>query len=503
MDLKKRINYQWQMFIPLVTTLWVVLIGMAIWQFHTEKSYREDQLREQISMISGRIVSAYEQDKNPLPFIQFVSRYYTQNQLYKDLRISVYLDGVLYFNTGDVIAMAEEDRRRTIGIYTESDNPSETTQIAEIEDTDDFYTAIKRSGDERLLVYTLLPIDSEIIKASLPNYSVFFIFLAIAIVMTVAAYLSTRHFGKNIQNLKTFAYRAATDPNFLPSFEFQHDELGEITSQIVHIYNERSKAAAKLKREHDVALHAVDEKARLKRQLTNNINHELKTPIGVIKGYVDTILENPTMDNDTRTHFIMKIQEHADRLTNLINDISAITRLEEGTNLINTEEIDYHDVAYSVATDIDDSGEIAPMDFTYDIPFDCRIVGNFSLLTAMLHNLAKNAGAYSKGTECGLYMSSKDNKFYHFVFYDNGVGVGEEHLPHLFERFYRIDSGRTRRSGGTGLGLAIVQSTVEAHGGTIRAFNRPEGGLAFEFTLPKVVIGKRKPRVSKQTKAQA
>jgi signal transduction histidine kinase len=500
MDSRRRINYQWQMFIPLVTTLWVVLIGMTIWQFHSVKSYREQQLRDQVAFVGERIVTAYEQDKNPLPFIQFVSRYFTQNPLYKDIRITVYLDGVLYYNVGDVISLSESEQRKSSGLSPEE---FQATDTGEIDDTSNFYSSTKRSGDARLLVYTILPIDSEIIRASLPNFGIFFIFLAIAIAMTVAAYLSMRHFGKNIENLRTFAYRAATDPNFSPSLEFQHDELGEISRQIVHIYLERSKTMAKLKREHNVALHAVDEKARLKRQLTNNINHELKTPIGVIKGYVDTILENPTMDDATRTHFITKIQEHADRLTNLINDISAITRLEEGTNLINTEEIDYHDVAYAVATDIEDSGEIAPLDFTYDIPFDCRIVGNFSLLTAMLHNLAKNAGAYSKGTECGLNYTGKDNKFYHFVFYDNGVGVGEEHLSHLFERFYRIDSGRTRRSGGTGLGLAIVQSTVEAHGGTIRAYNRPECGLAFEFTLPKVVIGKRKPRSSKQSKAQA
>ena len=85
-----------------------------------------------------------------------------------------------------------------------------------------------------------------------------------------------------------------------------------------------------------------------------------------------------------------------------------------------------------------------------------------------------------------LELCDEDDTFYTFVFYDNGTGVGEEHLPNLFDRFYRIDTGRSRRAGGTGLGLAIVQSAIKNHGGDIIATNRPEGGLQFHFTLPKV-----------------
>ncbi|MDE6239247.1 MAG: HAMP domain-containing histidine kinase, partial [Muribaculaceae bacterium] len=245
------------------------------------------------------------------------------------------------------------------------------------------------------------------------------------------------------------------------------------------------KAVLKLKREHNVTMHALEEKSRLKRQLTNNINHELKTPIGVIKGYLDTIIANPDMDQASRDHFIRKALEHANRLTNLMNDVSAITRLEEGGAMINTEELDYHDLVYTVMSDLSDTDVLGKMDFVYDIPTDCMIEGNSSLLSGMIMNLAKNAAAYSKGTECGVRLIGEDDKFYKFVFFDNGVGVSEEHIPHLFERFYRIDSGRSRKNGGTGLGLPIVQNTVLAHGGTIEIRNNPDGGLEFVYTLPK------------------
>lgn len=120
---------------------------------------------------------------------------------------------------------------------------------------------------------------------------------AIAFVATLGAYFSTRYFGRNITNLRNIAERASTDPNFMPAMEYPHDELGDISRQITNMYNQRSQAMQRQKREHAVALHAIEEKARSKRQLTNNINHELRTPIGVIKGYIDTILENPDMDD--------------------------------------------------------------------------------------------------------------------------------------------------------------------------------------------------------------
>ena len=267
--------------------------------------------------------------------------------------------------------------------------------------------------------------------------------------------------------------------------DYPHDELGEISRQIIHMYNERSKTVLKLKREHKVALHAMEEKARMKRQLTNNINHELKTPIGVIKGYLDTIIENPDMDPASRTHFQLKAREHVNRLVNLITDVSAITRLEEGTGMISTEELDFHDTVYTLANDIEESGSLGEMTFNFDVPFECKIQGNYNLLTGMIINLVKNAAAYSKGTECNLSCTGEDDNFYYFLFRDNGTGVGEEHLPHIFERFYRIDSGRSRKAGGTGLGLPIVQNTVLAHGGKITVENCPGGGLGFRFSLPK------------------
>lgn len=486
MGLKKRISYQWQLFIPLITTLWLLIFGMAFWQTYNERQFRTATFNSQLELINKRIISYYEKDKDPLEFFNFISDYYINSPIYDRIRISVYKDGELIHNVGEIIHLTDSERERAKGIINDlqsGDKPEDKSK--ESLANNNFFYRSNISNDRRLRVSTVLPYDADIISASLPNTSIWVTVFAIAIILTVVAYYSTRYFGRNIKLLRTIADRAATDPNFIPSMDYPHDELGDISRQITFMYNEKSKAVLKLKREHNIALHAMEEKARLKRQLTNNINHELKTPIGVIKGYLDTIIANPDMDDASRTHFITKALEHANRLASLITDVSAITRLEEGGAMINTEELDYHDVVYSVMSDLEESGALGDIEFVYDVPTETYIMGNNSLLTGMLINLAKNSAAYSKGTECGIKLVDEDKKFYKFVFFDNGIGVGEEHIPHLFERFYRVDSGRARKNGGTGLGLPIVQNTILAHGGTIEIRNGEKCGLEFIFTLPK------------------
>lgn len=470
--LRKHISYHWQLFVPLTVAMWAIVVGMGLWQRKNMEIINDARVREPLELVNSRVIAAVENDVDPLPFINFIGNYYKENPLYESFCISVYRDGRLIYNTGDIIKpeMAETDG----------------TMVHVQEKGANFFYKAQKSSDGRVEVYSMMPFDKEIsVMLDEKSEDFWWIMLVIAAVLTVIGYYSTRHFGRNISMLRTFAERAATSPDFVSSADYPHDELGEISRQIVHIYQERLQAMRRLKQEHEVAIHAMEEKARVKRQLTNNINHELKTPIGVIKGYLDTIVDNPDMDEASRQHFIRKAQEHANRLVQLVADVTAISRLQDGSSLINLEDIDYHDVVYTVCSDAVDSGTIGSMNFENGVRPGTYIKGNYNLLTGMLMNLVRNAVAYSRGTECGVRMLGEDDKFCYFEFYDNGRGVGDEHLPHLFERFYRIDSGRSRKVGGTGLGLPIVQNTIEAHGGTIEVRNAEQGGLVFRYNLPK------------------
>lgn len=313
---------------------------------------------------------------------------------------------------------------------------------------------------------------------------------ALGCIMTAISYISTRYFSRNINILRSFAKKAATDNGFVPAVDFPQDELGDINRQIVRLYNQRSQAMLEQKREHEVAIHAIEEKAQAKRQLTNNINHELRTPIGVIKGYIDTIINDHDMDNDSRNHFLKKAQQHVERLANLVSDVAILTRLEDGGELVATEPLNFHDLVYTVANELNETGALNDLSFTFDIPLDCTVIGNYNILSGMINNLFRNAAAYSKGTLCELLTLNADNRFFYFEFRDNGIGVDEKHLPHLFERFYRIDSGRSRKDGGSGLGLPIVRNSIIVLGGNITVENGITGGLAFKFSLLRA-----KPRI--------
>lgn len=471
--LRKHISYHWQLFVPLTVAMWTVVVGMGLWQRHNMEMINDARVREPLELINSRVIAAFDNDVDPLPFINFIGNYYKENPLYETVCISVYKNGRLVYNIGDIIRPEMADPGAGDVVHVQRD------------DANFFYKA-QRSVDGSVEVYSMMPFDKEIsVMLDEKSEDFWWIMLVIAVVLTIIGYYSTRHFGRNISMLRTFAERAATSPDFIPSADYPHDELGEISRQIVHIYQERLEALKKLKQEHNVAMHAMEEKDRVKRQLTNNINHELKTPIGVIKGYLDTIVDNPDMDAASRQHFILKAQEYANRLVQLVADVTAISRLQEGRAAINLEDIDYHDVVYTVAADAVDSGTIGSLQFENGVEPGTHVMGNYNLLTGMLMNLVRNAVAYSRGTECGVRVTGEDDEFYYFEFYDNGTGVGEEHLEHLFERFYRIDTGRSRKVGGTGLGLPIVQNTIEAHGGRIEALNAPTGGLVFAYSLPK------------------
>ena len=327
MVLRRRISYQWRMFLPLVSALWLMLICMGLWTFYNNRNYKEARIREQLDLVNSRVLAFYDDESgesNIRPYLRFVYDYYYSSPLYDRIRISVYEDHKLVQAYGEPIELTSEELDSESGITS---SPGVTTSPMIEIDSDNsrnFYYKANTSSDGRATVITVLPMDGDVSEAIRPAIGVFVGLFLVALTITIIAFFFTRHFGKNIKLLRSFAEKAASDPNFLPATDFPHDELGDINRQIVHMYNERSKAVQKQKREHAVAMHAIEEKSRAKRQLSNNINHELRTPIGVIKGYLDTIIENPDMDGNTRTHFIKKAQEHANRLVTLIDRKSVV-----------------------------------------------------------------------------------------------------------------------------------------------------------------------------------
>lgn len=229
-----------------------------------------------------------------------------------------------------------------------------------------------------------------------------------------------------------------------------------------------------------------EEQIRLKRQLTQNIAHELKTPVSSIQGYLETIVTNTDLPKEKMHIFLERCYAQSNRLSRLLRDISVLTRMDEAAHLIDMDRVNISTLVDNITNEVALELENKQMTVKNMLQPDISMQGNYSLLYSIFRNLTDNAIAYAGiGTKIRISCFREDEKFYYFSFADSGIGVPEKHLNRLFERFYRVDKGRSRKLGGTGLGLAIVKNAVLMHGGSISAKNNPQGGLEFIFTLAK------------------
>jgi signal transduction histidine kinase len=314
--------------------------------------------------------------------------------------------------------------------------------------------------------------------------SIFFAIIGIAGVSIVIALMLAMRMSRNLRSLDRVvsAMENGADIENIP--QFADDELGDIARHIIALYGRLRDASNDIQREHDNALHEHQEKLRIKRQLTNNINHELKTPVAAIQGYLETMTTAKDMTAEERDAFIAKCYAHCQRLTQLLNDVSTITRLEDGSSRIECESVDLRAIVDEIASEVALLPDDKRMRMNIELPAPMKVLGNSTLLMSIFKNLTDNAIAYSGGRDI-FVRCTEDDKMYTIEFYDNGIGVDSDHINHIFERFYRIDKGRSRKLGGTGLGLSIVKNAVLFHGGDIKVANRKVGGLEFTFTLPK------------------
>lgn len=477
-DSRLRLPYHRRLFLLLLGFSWALVACLIAFQYGREKQFKAERLDAQLQLYNLRLLDALDAGLSPA---QAVAR---SERPYDDLRVTVIDPSgrVVFDNSLDTLPGSNHLDRPEVAAAIARGTGFTVRRHSASTRLDYFYSAMRA---EDRIVRTAAPYSLTIAEVLTADRRFLGFMLGVTLLMSVAAYVATRRLGHNITRLRDFARRAERGEPFADEPPFPDDELGAISNHIVRLYARLLRTAADRDREHATALHEEQEKIRIKKQLTNNINHELKTPVAVIRGYLETLLATPGPDPERRRAFLEKSLAQTERLGRLLADVGTVTRMDDASHVIGKEPLVLNDVIAEAVAGL----ELRPPDerlrVHLDLPHPISMTGNPALLGSLFRNLVDNAAAYSGGRDLYIRLLADTPERCTLLFADNGIGVDDEHLPHLFERFYRIDKGRSRKLGGTGLGLAIVRNAVALHDGTITVRNRDRGGLEFVITLGK------------------
>lgn len=454
-----RFPFQLRMLMLLLGSCWMLAGAFMAFQYHREKEYKTAVMNSRLQMHNARLLDDLRSGEEIAAVVRRVSAPAA------DLRVTL-IDslGHVVFDSSGRIPVSNHNSRPEVKAARSSGEGYAIERVTEGGDISYFYSA--RLGDGGIVVRSAAPYTHSLTEFLKADHTILWITGALTLLISMAGLFATRKIAVSISRLSHFAEKARKGGRIYTGYSFPHDELGNIATNIVKLYVQRDE-------QHRTAIRLEQDKARLKKQLTNNINHELKTPVASILVCLDILDDHPGLPAAKKAELMARIRANTERLGALLKDVATITRMEDGSGMIDKKEVDLTALITGIA---DEERLRTDMKISVSIP-QLTINGDRALLGSIFRNLIDNAIAYSGGTEINITANDRGN----FRLWDNGKGIPQEHLPHIFERFYRVDDGRTRSAGGTGLGLSIVRNAVAVHGGTIRAISTK--GLLFEFSL--------------------
>lgn len=469
--MRRKLTIGTRLYLSVLSLFLLFAVAFMVFQQYREKQYKVDTLNLRLQDYNNQMHEALANS----PTVNreaWLNQYLSQHPI-RDLRVTIINNQgqVLYDNVNhDVHSMGNHAHRPEVAQALNSGSGSAVDRNSTTMGQEYFYSATYFPQD-KYVIRSALPYNVDLAKNLQTDQHYLWFALAIMLLLIVVLYRFTHRLGSNITKLNEFAAKADHDGKLKADdlVNFSDDELGETAERIVKLYLKLQRT----QQEQDV----------LKRQLTQNAAHELKTPVASIQGYLETILENPKVNEETRQLFLQRCYAQSKRLTSLLADMSMLNRMDDGAQMLSIEDVNVAELIQTVEKESQWTLQQRNMTMTCHIPSNIIIHGNKSLLYSIFRNLTDNAMAYAGVGKSITLVAHYENDMWHFTFSDNGVGVAPEHLPRLFERFYRVDKGRSRKMGGTGLGLAIVKNAVIVHGGTITANINSSGGLRFDFTL--------------------
>ncbi len=473
-----KLSYHRRLFLVLLAFSWLLTCCVAAFQYVRERQYKSDFISAQLQLYNRYLLETVEQGADYQRYIA------THSKPFEDLRVSVItLSGaVVYDNELHADSLDNHRTRPEVAAALKKGAGYHIGRRSASDGRQYFYSATR---GERVIVRTAIPYSASLRELLSADWVFLWGMVILSSIMSVVAYFATRRLGNTIDRLNLFAKRAKRGEVFNEEEPFPNDELGAISNSIVHLYGQWQQTILDRDRAHEAAMREEQEKIRIKRQLTNNINHELKTPVASMQVCLETLLLGISLTEEKRQELIERCYANAERLRRLLGDVSLITRMEDGSALIAKQPVCLNDIINEVAAEV----AVMPADERMEVHIEVKerveVEGNLMLISSIFQNLTENALDYSGGKNIYITLLENTAEVCRLRFEDDGRGVASAELPRLFERFYRVDKGRSRRMGGTGLGLAIVKHAVIFHGGEISVRNREQGGLCFEFSLRK------------------
>jgi two-component system phosphate regulon sensor histidine kinase PhoR len=222
----------------------------------------------------------------------------------------------------------------------------------------------------------------------------------------------------------------------------------------------------------------------MRRDFVANVSHELKTPLTSIKGFVETLLEGALEDQENNRNFLKIIQEQAERLDNLVNDLLSLSHLESAGIAIDKSRFSLSDQVKEVVVGFRSQLKNKGIEVINQLPKELIIDADKNRVQQVLVNLVDNAIKFNKDKGSITIYNQDYGGNIKVIIEDSGMGIPQMDIPRIFERFYRVDKARSRQLGGTGLGLSIVKHIVELHGGTVGVESTEGLGSKFWFSLP-------------------
>ena len=478
MDSVIKLSYHKRLFIMLLAFSWTIILCFVSFQYMREKQYRSEFIDAQLQLYNVHLIAAIDEG---LSYEDYIA---AKEQPFDDLRVTVisHSGDVLFDNMISIDSLDNHSLRPEVASAMKKGSGYLIGRQSASDGREYFYSATK---GERCVVRTAIPYSASLQELLRADWTFLSIMIAMSFIMGVLGYYATKRLGNNIERLNRFAAKAEKGESFDEAESFPNDELGSISNHIVKLYAQLQKTIKDRDVAHEAAMREEQEKIRIKQQLTNNINHELKTPVASIQVCLETLLSGINLSEEKKQELIERCYANNERLRRLLEDVSLITRMESGSQLIGKESVTINNIIDEVADELEIMPENERLNLHTDFNEVVVVEGNLSLIGSIFRNLTENAIAYSGGKNIYISLIDNNEESCTIRFEDDGCGVDEMQLSRLFERFYRVDKGRSRRMGGTGLGLAIVKHAVQFHGGAIAVSNREEGGLRFEFSLKK------------------